>query len=264
MLEALAKLQEEDPTLRLEEDPETGQRVLRGMGELHLQITFERLEREFNLKVRAGKPAVVVRETIAGPGEAHALFHRVIEQGETRLEMKAGAQVAVRPLERGAGLSWTVEPEVLPEGATLSAAQLEAAEAGARDATTSGPAEGAPLQDVAVEVRRIELFGEASSPQAIRVAVAEAVRKALTQAGPLVLQPIMTTEVVVPEENLGTVLGDLQARGAVIHGTETELGTTSIRCEAPLGKLLGYTTDLRSMTRGRGQFTMEFNRFDVL
>jgi elongation factor G len=112
-------------------------------------------------------------------------------------------------------------------------------------------------------VTELELFGEASTPQAVRIAVSQAIRSALEQAGGQVLRPLMRIEVVVPDENMGTVLGDLQARGAVISGTESEMDATTIHGECPLHALLGYTTDLRSITRGRGQFTMEFDRFDV-
>ncbi len=263
LLEALHKLQEEDPTLVLEEDPETGQRILRGMGELHLQITFERLRRENNLEVRAGKPAVVIRETIGSQASAETLFHRVIDQGETTLEMKAGATATGTPLARGAGVEVSSAPAGEPAGHELPPGLAEAAADGARDASTSGPLQGAPLQDVRIEVDRVQLHGPSSSAQAVRVAVAEAVRKAMARGGGLVLRPIMATEVVVPEESMGGVLGDLQARKAMIHDTLTEMGTSTITCDAPLDRLLGYTTDLRSMTRGRGQFTMEFDRFDT-
>jgi elongation factor G len=134
---------------------------------------------------------------------------------------------------------------------------------GAQDALSAGPVEGAPLQDVRARVLELELFGEASTPQAVRIAVSQAIRSALEQAGGQVLRPLMRIEVVVPDENMGTVLGDLQSRGAVISGTESEMDATTIHGECPLHALLGYATDLRSITRGRGQFTMEFDRFDV-
>ncbi|HRZ52635.1 MAG TPA: elongation factor G [Candidatus Contendobacter sp.] len=264
LLEALDKLQQEDPTLRVEEDPETGQRVLRGMGELHLQIAGERLRREFNVNLRVGNPDVVTRETIAGSAETDSLFHRVIEQPDgKKLEMKAGARVAVAPLPRGAGVTITATPRVRPEGVELNPVQREAVAGGAEDALVSGPATGAALQDLAVRVLEVELFGALSSPSAVRVAVADATRKALAQAGGLVLRPIMNTEVVAPESDVGTVLGDLQSRRAVIRDTTTLGEMTIIHCDCALDRLLGYITDLRGMTRGRGQFTMTFDRFDV-
>ncbi len=264
LLEALDKLQQEDPTLRVEEDVETGQRILRGMGELHLQIAEERLRREFNVNIRVGAPAVVWRETIAQPTEAESLFHRQIEQPDgKKLEMKAWARVAVQPLARGGGKLVTSEPLLRPEGVGLNPAQRDTVAGGADDALASGPATGAPLQDLAVRVLEVELFGALSSPQALRVAVAEAARKAISQAGGLALRPIMTTEVVVPESEVGAVMGDLQARRAVIRDTTTLGEMTIIHCDCALDRLLGYITDLRGMTRGRGQFTMHFDRFDV-
>jgi elongation factor G len=264
LLEALDKLQQEDPTLRVEEDRETGQRVLRGMGELHLQIACERLRREFNINVRVGNPDVVTRETIAKSAQADSLFHRLIEQPDGRkLEMKAGARVAVEPLPRGAGITLDPTPRVRPEGVELNPAQREAVAGAAGDALASGPVTGAPLQDLTARVLEVELFGALSSPQALRVAVAEASRQALVRAGGLVMRPIMATEVVVPESDVGAVLGDLQARRAVIRDT-TALGDIKIiHCDCALDRLLGYITDLRGMTRGRGQFTMTFDRFDV-
>ena len=264
LLEALDKLQQEDPTLRVEEDPETGQRVLRGMGELHLQSAGERLRREFNVNIRVGNPDVVTRETIAGSAEAGSLFHRLIEQPDgKKLEMKAGARVAVAPMLRGAGIAIDAAPRVRPEGVELNPAQRDAAAGGAEDALASGPATGAALQDLAVRVLEVELFGASSSPSALRVAVAEATRKALAQAGGLVLRPIMNTEVVAPESDVGAVLGDLQSRRAVIRDTTTLGEMTIIHCDCALDRLLGYITDLRGMTRGRGQFTMTFDRFDI-
>lgn len=262
LVEILAKLTAEDPTLRLEEDQETGQRVLRGMGELHLQMYFERIQREANIKVRAGKPDVIMRETIGSSASADALFHRVIEAEKT-IEMKAWAKASVSARERGSGVVVETEGlQVRGSSTVLSPALAEAIHAGATDASIAGPVQGAELQDVAVKVLAVELFAEFSTPQAMRVAVAEAVRNAMQKAGGQVLRPIMKTEVVVPAENLGAILGDLQSRQATIH--ETEPGEPStIRCDCPLDKLLGYTTTLRSMTRGRGNFSMVFDRFDV-
>lgn len=264
LLEALDKLQQEDPTLRVEEDRETGQRVLRGMGELHLQIASERLRREFGVGIRVGDPDVVLRETIERAAMVESLFHRQIDQPDgKRLEMKAWARVAVKPLVRGAGATVYAEPLARPEGLALNLAQRDAVASGAADVLDSGPMTGSPLQDLAVEVVEVELFGGLSSPQALRIAVADAARKAIVQAGSLTLRPIMTTEVVAPDSDVGVVMGDLQARRAIIRDTTTLGEMTTIHCDCALDRLLGYITDLRGMTRGRGQFTMSFNRFDV-
>ena len=263
LLEVLDKLQQEDPTLQLEEDSETGQRLLRGMGELHLQIAFERLEREFNLRVRAGKPAVALRETVSRSATAEKLYEQSIEQEHKALVLKARTRISVMPLARGAGIEVIVDPVVKPEGELLSPINNDAVTAGVRDLLQNGPLKGVPLRDLMIRVEEIELFGSASSPEALRAATVQATRQAITQAGGRLLHPIMKTEVVVPEENLGIVLGDLQARHALIHGTSILGDTVTISRDVALDKLLGYTTNLRNMTHGRGQFSMLFDRFDV-
>ena len=263
MLEVLDKLQQEDPTLRLEEDEETGQRLLRGMGELHLQIALERLEREFKLVVRSGKPAVALCETVSNKASAEVLFTHSMEKDNKVQEVKARAWVTVTPMPRNSGTEVIADPAIKPKGAKLSTQQLAAVREAAADVLASGPFKGAPLQDLKVQVDEVELFGAASSPEALRAAITMAVHKAISKAGGVLLRPIMKTEVISPEENLGAVLGDLQARHAMIYGTEAFGDTVTIRCDAALDKLLGYTTDLRSMTHGRGQFSMVFDRFDA-
>jgi elongation factor G len=263
MFDVLGKMAEEDPTLRFEEDPDTGQRILKGMGELHLQISFERIEREFNLKLRVGKPRVMHRECIAKAASASGGVDRVIEGAQT-IELKAAVSLSVEPLERGGGIEVECEPTWSPAGFEPSDEQREAVASGARDGLSGGPLEGAPLEDVKVIVHTVTTFETGSSPQALRIAAATAVRDALVAAGGLLMQPIMKIEVVVPDENTGSVLGDLQSKSAQISNTESEAGMTTISAECGLSNLIGYTTELRSITRGRGQFVMEFDRFDAL
>ncbi len=263
LLEALGKITEEDPTLRYELDEETGQRVLKGMGELHLQIQFERLQREFKLEVNVGRPRVVHRETIGKTATAEGGVDRVLEAANN-LVLKASCVATVSPLGRGEGLVVESQPSWEPAGTNPNDEQRAAVAQGAKDALGGGPLEGSPLEDVKVTVDRVITFDEGSNPQALRIASATAVREALRKAGGQLMQPIMRVEVVVPDENTGTVLGDLQSRGATILGHESEAGTTSIAAESGLKSLIGYTTNLRSQTKGRGQFVMEFDRFDVL
>jgi len=262
-LEVMEKFQEEDPTLRFVEDKETGQRLLSGMGELHLQIIIERLEREYNLQVKAGQPAVALRETISRNNRTDYLFHPLAEQEGKEEALKARVVARVSPTERGSGVKTVVEPRLLPEGAYLNPSLREALAQGVRFALGGGPLEGAPLQDLQVEVEEIELFGSASTPAALSAAVSRAVAKALQGASPALLQPIMSAEVVVPDVNLGTVLGDLQSRHAMIKDVRHSRDDATIRCEVALAELLGYTTQLRSMTQGRGQFSTIFERFDT-
>lgn len=263
LVEALDKLRQEDPTLRVEEDAETGQRVLRGMGELHLQIAGERLQREFNLRVRVGQPAVVLRETLQQAAQVAYLFQRVIEAADgKKLEMKARVTVEVAPNPRGAGIHIALEPRLQPNGSELTALQRQALHDGISDALAHGASSGAAVEDVRVCISAVELFAAHSSPSALRIAVAEALRRAMLQAGTVLLHPIMATEVLVPESDLGTVLGDLQARQALIRDTSTYGGMAVVHCDCALDHLLGYITALRSMTRGRGQFSMSFKSFD--
>ncbi|MEQ1566683.1 MAG: elongation factor G [Myxococcota bacterium] len=264
MLEVLRKVCEEDPTLRFEEDADTGQKIIKGMGELHLQIVFERIEREFGLRMTVGRPRVVHRETIAAAATATGSVDRVIDAAGHGIELKATCVARVEPTARGSGVEVVVQPTWEPADVNPTADQRTAVDQGARDALAGGPIEGAPLQDVRVRLDKVTTFGLASTPVALRIAAATAVREALTKAGGLLLQPIMRLEVVVPEENTGTVLGDLQSRGAVILNHEPEPQMSRIEAECGLSQLIGYTTDLRSNTRGRGQFVMDFDRFDVL
>ena len=265
LLDVIQKVCEEDPTLRFIEDEETGQSILSGMGELHLMIVFERIEREFGVKIRAGKPRVVSRETVLADGTANVTLDRMIRlSADETANLKARVVASCKPLERGSTVVCkTKSVEVLPVGSALTRVQQEALDLGAEDGLGAGPIEGAALQDVSVRIETIELFGEESSPQAIRIAVAQAVREAIKNAGGAVMRPLMTVSVVVPHEQMGSVLGDLQSRHAVISGTDLEQDTATIHGVCALEKLLGYTTELRSMTQGRGQFTMEFSRFDI-
>lgn len=262
MHEVLRKVTEEDPTLRFSTDEETGQDILEGMGELHLQITFERLQREFNVELRVGKPRVVHRESIQVEASADGSVDRVMEAGENRIELRAACTATVRPKERGTGVDVVVEPAWSPVGIEPSSEQRAAVDQGTRDALSGGALEGAPLEDVAVSLDAVTVFESGSTAQALRIAAANAVRNALSQASPVVLQPIMKVEVVVPEENVGTIIGDLQARGAMINGHESMDGVAQISAEAGLSSLIGYATSLRSQTKGKGQFVMEFARFD--
>jgi elongation factor G len=263
LCEVLDKLQQEDPTLRLEEDPETGQRLLRGMGELHLQIVCERLQREFQIQVRTGRPRVALRETLAGAAEADGVFDREVELERKLIPMKARVKVVVRPRRRGEGNRVLADPRILPPGASLSEAQAQLLVNTADSLLCTGPQEGAPMQDTELEILEVELFGATSTPQALQNALVRATQRAMTQAGALLLRPIMAVEVVVPEENLGMVLGDLQGRQAVIEYTEPHGAMRTIRCRAGLDRLLGYATDLRGMTHGHGQFNMQFQGFDA-
>ncbi len=263
LLDALDKVTQEDPTLVVSEDLDTGQRLLRGMGELHLQIVLERLGREFGVAVRSGRPAVALRESVTRQASVGCVYSRPATPDGKHPELTAGATVHVRPAARGAGNSSVVTPEVRPLGVELMPEQSDALRQGLTQGLAAGPLHGAPVDDVEVRLKQVELFGQQSSPDALAAAAARALGKALAQAGPCTLQPVMYVEVIVPDENLGAVLGDLQQRHAAIRSTDSADGSAVVACEAALSGLLGYATELRSLTRGRGQFSMQFARFDM-
>jgi elongation factor G len=260
LVEALARVADEDPSFRHGEDPDTGQLVISGMGELHLEIVAERLRREFGLEVRTGQPQVLMHETITAPAEGEATFERVMEEDE---EVFGQVTIRLAPLARGTGYRFRVAPEV----AALPFVRGEVnrlIEEGAREAADTGVLDGYPLQDLEVTITGATWREGASRPFAYKVATASAVRAAAVKASPILLEPIMEIEVVVPAENLGEILGGLDQRKARILDV-TDRGTTTkvIACEAPLRRMFGYATDLRSRTKGRAVFSMHFARFDA-
>jgi elongation factor G len=262
--EALAKLADEDPTVELKEDENTGQTLLAGMGELHLEILVDRLKTEFGLEVNTGNPSVVYRETVRREASASEVFERVIDE-EKKLRMFARAAVTVRPLARTAGTSFkderTDEHKAL---VPVSPKDLEELRQGALEALAAGPIDGYPVQDVAIALNEVETRPNETTAIALRVAAGNAVRSAIRAASPATLAPLMTLEVSVPEPMTGGVVGDLSARGARIEGVETETGRSVVRALVALTRMFGYSTQLRSLTEGRGTFSMRFSRFDVL
>jgi elongation factor G len=253
MDEVLEKFTTEDPTLRVRKDEDTGQTILSGMGELHLEIITSRMQREFNTNVNVGKPQVVYREAIAGPARATAVFDREI--AGQRHFAEVGLNLA--PLPRGAGSAFisTVPVETMP------AAFVDAIRKGALGALESGPVSGYPAVDV-----EIRLAGAApkdtSTELAFTVAASMACKEALSRGNPFLLEPIMIAEILVPEAFLGEVIGDLNARSGKIESIDHKLGLQVITATVPLSRMFGYSTALRSATQGRGTFSMHFKRFD--
>ncbi|HUL60663.1 MAG TPA: elongation factor G [Anaeromyxobacteraceae bacterium] len=260
LLEALARVADEDPSFRYGEDPETGQLLVSGQGELHLEIVAERLRREFRLDVRTGQPQVLLRETVTAEGSAESTFQRTLENDE---EIFGQVSVRVAPLARGAGFRVALAPEVaaLP---FLRAEAREMIEQGAREAAEAGVLEGYAMQDVQVTVTGAAWRDGASKPFAYKVAAADAVRAAAARAKPVLLQPVMAVEVVAPGEYLGAVIGGLDQRGGTIaEVADRGEAVKVVHAQAPLRRMFGYATELRSATQGRAVFTMRFDRFDV-
>jgi elongation factor G len=260
LLEALARVSDEDPSFRYGEDADTGQLLVSGMGELHLEIVAERLRREFGLAVRTGQPQVVLRETLTAEAEAEATFARTTE------EQEIFGQVAVRvgPLPRGEGFRFAIAPDAaaLP---FLREELRRLVEEGAREAAEAGVLEGYALQDVQVTLLRAGWREGASKPFAYKVAAADAVRAAAAKARPVLLEPVMRVEVVVPGEHLGEVIGSVQQRrGTILDVADRGTAVKVVTAEAPLRPMFGYATELRSLTQGRAAFTMSFDRFDAV
>ncbi|MGE5258455.1 MAG: elongation factor G [Hyphomicrobiales bacterium] len=253
MDEVLAKFTSEDPTLRVRKDEDTGQTILSGMGELHLEIITSRMQREFNTNVNVGRPQVVYRETIASRARATAVFDKEIA-GQRHF---AEVTLEATPLPRGAGSRFAsrVSAEALP------APFVEAARRGALGSLESGPLSGYLVVDVEI-VLAAAVPKDTSSELAFTVAASMACKEALSRGDPFLLEPIMTAEVLVPEAFLGEVIGDLNSRSGKIESIDHKLGVQVITVTVPLSRMFGYSTALRSATQGRGTFSMHFTRFD--
>jgi len=253
---ALAKMADEDPTFRVREDAETGQTVISGMGELHLEIVVDRMRREYGVEAAVGKPQVVYRETVAIAAEGSARFERELKEATLYGEVTC----RVTPRERGAGV--TVRSE-LPAATAVRPAVLAAALDGLREGAQCGP-EGFPMDDVEATLLAVGFREEAQPEVGVKVAAGEAFRRAVAAASPLRLEPIMSVEVVVPEEYVGAVIGELQQRRAQIHKLTSRGELRIAEARVPLRLMFGYSTGLRSLTKGRASFTMEFRAFDSL
>ncbi len=255
LLEVLDKCVQEDPTLFYEQDEDTGQLVLSGMGELHLEVVLERIRREYGVEPRVGNPQVVFQETISNEASGQGVFHR--ELGE---QMHYGhVSLEVAPLPRGAGqdILFAVDRAAWP------AALLDAVAQGVEDSLQSGVLQGCPVCDIRVritELRRKE--GETSAPGMHMAAVA-ALKQAMQNAGPVLLEPIMWLELSLPEEFLGEAIGLLGSKGAKVENILDRAGQKTVQALAPMRNLFGFSTDLRSSTQGRAGLILKFARFDV-
>ncbi len=254
--EVLNRYLQEDPTLAVTRDEDTGQVILSGMGELHLEVLLERMNREHGLTPRTGKPQVVYQETVRKPAEAQEEFAR--ELGE---RMNYGAvRLAVEPLPRGTGrvVQFELDRDQYP------AAWTEAAEGGVNDGLECGVIGGYPVHDVRVRILDMPRREGESSAAGYRMAAAMSLKKALSLASPARLEPIMWVEVNAPDAFVGEVVGLLGAKGAKIENINDRGGAKVIQALAPLSRMFGFSTFLRSATQGRASFVMKFAKFDAL
>jgi elongation factor G len=252
--ESLMKLAEEDPTFRVRSDEETGQTIIAGMGELHLEIIVDRLLREFKVDANVGRPQVAYREGIT----------KVVPKAEGRFVRQTGgrgqyghAVIAMEPNEFGAG--FTFVNKIV--GGAIPKEYISAVQAGLVEAMETGVLAGFPMEDVKVELIDGSFHEVDSSEMAFKIAGSMAFKEAAKRAHPVLLEPIEDVEVVVPEEYMGDVMGDLNSRRGHIQGMELRAGAQVIRATVPLAKMFGYATDVRSMTQGRAVYTMQFSHY---
>ena len=251
----LAKLAEEDPTFQVHTDQETGQTIIAGMGELHLEIIVDRLKREFNVDCNVGKPQVAYRET-AG----HA-----VEKAEGKFVRQSGgrgqyghAVINIEPQESGKGYEF-VNAIV---GGVVPKEYIPSIDKGIQEALESGVIAGYPVVDVKVTLVDGSYHEVDSSEAAFKIAGSMAIKDALKKSDPVLLEPIEDVEVETPQQYLGDVMGNLNSRRGAIQGMEDRNGTTSIKAKVPLGEMFGYATDLRSQTQGRASYTMQFSDYE--
>lgn len=250
---ALQRLAEEDPTFQVRIDPESGQTIISGMGELHLEVLVDRMQREFRVAANIGRPQVAYKETITRPVRVEGRFVRQTggrgQYGHVWLE--------IEPLPRGEG--FVFEDRIV--GGVVPKEFIPAVEAGIREAMLSGGVAGYPIVDIKAVLVDGSYHEVDSSEMAFKIAASMALKEAVRRGNPVILEPIMRVEVVVPEEFTGDVIGELNARRGRVEGMEVRAGAQVIRAMVPLATMFGYATDLRSMTQGRGTYTMEFDHY---
>jgi elongation factor G len=251
---ALQRLAEEDPTFRARTDPETGQTIIAGMGELHLEVIVDRMLREFRVEANIGKPQVAYKETIRRRVQSEGRFVRQTggrgQYGHAWLELE--------PLERGAGFEF-VDKIV---GGAIPREYIPAVERGVRDSLPSAGRHGYPLVDVRATLYDGSFHEVDSSEMAFQIAASMALKAGVEKADPVLLEPVMHVEVVVAEQFMGDVIGDLSARRGHIEGMETRAGAQVIKAMVPLAEMFGYVGHLRSITSGRGTYSMEFAHYE--
>lgn len=256
LTESLWKLTEEDPTFQVKFDEDTGQTIISGMGELHLDVLVKRLLSEYHLEVNVGRPQVVYRETVEKEIQISAKFMKEMD------EIRHVAEVFLRisPNGRGKGIEFQSEVEegALPQDGLLSV------EEGIREASTVGVIMGYPLTDLRVTLLKVDVDPEHPSLLALKIASANAFREGCRKAQPMLLEPMMEVTIIIPEEFMGEVVGDLKARKSSVEAINPKGRVTLVHAISPLTRMFGYSTALRSLTQGRGTFSMQFSRYDKM
>ncbi len=250
----LGKLQAEDPTFKVRTDPETGQVVIAGMGELHLEIIVDRLKREFSVEASVGRPQVAYKETLTTAADGDG---RYVRQTGGRGQY-GHAKVRLEPRQAGEGFEFVNDIV----GGAIPREYIKPVEEGIREAMTGGVLAGYPVDDVKAILYDGSYHDVDSSEMAFKIAGSLAFKEAAKKAHPVLLEPVMRVEVVVPEEYMGDVMGDINSRRGKIQAMEARGGTQIVRARVPLSEMFGYATDLRSRTQGRATYSMHFERYE--
>ncbi|MTT32771.1 elongation factor G [Terrilactibacillus sp. BCM23-1] len=253
---ALAKLAEEDPTFKTETNEETGQTIIGGMGELHLDIIVDRLRREFKVEANVGAPQVAYRETIKKAGRVEGKF---VRQSGGRGQY-GHVWIEFEPLEEGGG--FVFENKIV--GGVVPREYIPAVEAGLKDSLQNGLLAGYPLIDVKARLVDGSYHDVDSNEMAFKIAASMALKKAKDACDPVILEPIMKVEVVMPEEYLGDIMGDITSRRGRVDGMEARAGAQVVNAHVPLAEMFGYATTLRSSTQGRGTYSMQFDHYEAV
>jgi elongation factor G len=251
---ALQKFVHEDPSFRVKQDEETGQTIISGMGELHLEIIVDRMLREFKVDANVGKPQVAYRETIRKTVQERL---RYAKQSGGRGQF-AEVWLEVGPLEAGKGFVF----EDAIKGGTIPREYIPAVEKGLNEALSAGPLAGYPVIDCRVKLFDGSYHEVDSSEMAFKIGASMCFKEATRKASPVLLEPIMAVEVVVPEEYMGDVIGDLNSRRGKIQSMTARAGAQVVAANVPLANMFGYATELRSRTQGRATYTMQFDHYD--
>jgi elongation factor G len=252
----LGKLMAEDPTFRVKTDVDTGQVVIAGMGELHLEIIVDRLKREFSVEASVGKPQVAYKETVTRASEGEG---RYIKQTGGRGQY---GHAKIRMIPRKPGEGYEFENEIV--GGSIPKEYIKPIDQGIREAMTTGVLAGYPMDDVKIELYDGSYHDVDSSEMAFKIAGSMAFKDAAKKAHPVLLEPVMRVEVVVPEEYMGDVIGDITSRRGHLQSMEARGGSQVINARVPLSEMFGYATDIRSRTQGRGAYSMHFDRYEQL
>ena len=253
---SLEKLSQEDPSFHVRSDDETGQTIISGMGELHLEIIVDRLVREFKVQANVGKPEVAYRETIRKKGQAEGKY---IKQSGGRGQY-GHVVLSVEPSDAGLGLEF-INKIV---GGTIPREYIPAVEKGVKERMESGVLAGYPMRDVCVTLFDGSFHEVDSNEMAFKIAASMAFEEACRKADPALLEPIMKVEVLVPQEFMGDVIGDLNSRRGKVRGMQNRAGSQAVDAAVPLSEMFGYSTGLRSKTQGRATYSMEFEQYEVV